>query len=66
MIREKARYFFESLDSYLRQGFSANEALEKTVDAYANVFFNEETELARAATIALKDLKELEKKDERR
>lgn len=61
-MSEKSEFFFEALDAYLRQGHEPQQALKRTVDDYAYVFFpvDEDTRppLSRASERALELLEE--------
>lgn len=60
---EKTDYFWEAFDSHLRAGLTGKEAIEKAAGDYRFVFFNDDdrTSLQRAASLALIQLRILEK-----
>ena len=55
-------YWFAALDFHLRSGEKASEALRKATEDYAAVYIvdDDRTELARAATVTLQRLAELD------
>lgn len=59
-MRDQIEYFFADLDLHIRCGKSPKEALLATVEDYAFVYHSDDdkTPLARAATIALRQIKD--------